>query len=81
MVCFTHTEAVANVPSRAATAHSITVPLRRYGPLPRKVQMARFFPVRSECQFDTFGKRRFADEKSERKGAIIIRTCPVEPGR
>ena len=38
--------------------------------------MARFFPVRSECQFDTFGKRRFADEKSERKGAIIIHTCP-----
>ena len=31
------------------------------GPLPRKVQMARFIPVRSQCQFDTSGERRFAE--------------------
>lgn len=31
IACFTHTEAVANVPSRAAIAHPITAPQRRYG--------------------------------------------------
>jgi hypothetical protein len=60
---------VANVPSRAATAHSITVPLRRYG-LHRPVTKewtdgALFFPIRSQCQFDTSGERQFAAGKSE----------------
>ena len=41
MVCFTHTEAVANVPSRAAIAHSITVPLRPYG-LHRSITKGRY---------------------------------------
>jgi len=40
--------------------------------------MARFFPVRSQCQFDTRGEWRFAEEKSERKGGrFIIRRCSV----
>jgi hypothetical protein len=35
------------------------------GPLPRKVQMARFIPVRSQCQFDT-RRRRFAERLGSR---------------
>jgi len=31
------------------------------GPLSRKGQMARFFPVRSQCQFDTPGEWDFAE--------------------
>jgi len=56
---------VANVPSRAATAHSITVPLQRYE-LHRPVTKegtdgALFFPIRSQCQFDKPVERHFAE--------------------
>jgi hypothetical protein len=68
---------VANVPARAATAHSITVPLRRYeshGLFTKEGTDGALFPVR----FDTSGERLLSDEKSERKRwRFIIRRNPV----
>jgi hypothetical protein len=52
------------VPSRAATAHSITVPLRRstsYWSVTKEGSDACFSPVRSQCQFAASGERRFAE--------------------
>ena len=34
--------------------------------------MARFIPVRSQCQFDTPGERRVADGKARNKGADLL---------
>jgi len=74
---------VANVPSRAATAHSITVPLRRYGlhrPATKEGTDGALFPVRSQWQFDRASEGRFADwlEKLE-DDYLCCSNVPFEP--
>ncbi len=56
-------EAVANVPSRAAIAHSITVPLRRcelQRPVTKEGTDA-LSPFCSQYQFGASGERRFSE--------------------
>lgn len=38
--------------------------------------MARFFPVRSQCHFDTSGEQRFSDENSEKDGGFLFAEIP-----
>ena len=51
------------------------------GSLPRKVQMARFVCIRSQCQFDTPGERRFTErlEKLPDGDYLCWSSVPVRP--